>query len=60
MTTHVKSAIMLIAIFLLTALFLMVLSISNLQRQIDGLRQRNEVLTQQLQEMNKYVRYPGG
>ncbi|QBX26093.1 hypothetical protein Javan290_0039 [Streptococcus phage Javan290] len=38
----------------------MVLSIRSLQDQIDGLYQRNEVLTQQLQEMNKYVQYPGG
>ncbi|MGT2800842.1 hypothetical protein [Streptococcus marmotae] len=60
MTTHIKSIIMLIALFLLSTLFLMVLSIRSLQDQIDGLYQRNEVLTQQLQEMNKYVQYPGG
>ncbi|MGT2716578.1 hypothetical protein [Streptococcus respiraculi] len=35
-------------------------SVAKLQDQIDSLYQRNEVLTQQLQEMNKYVRYPGG
>ncbi|MER0122409.1 hypothetical protein ABQH43_01575 [Streptococcus sp. ZJ100] len=60
MTTHIKSVIILIAIFLLSTLFMVVLAISNLQSQIDGLYQRNEVLTQQLQEMNKYVQYPGG
>ncbi|MGT2800811.1 hypothetical protein [Streptococcus marmotae] len=60
MTTQIKLIIVLIALFLLSTLFLMVLSIRSLQDQIDGLYQRNEVLTQQLQEMNKYVQYPGG
>ncbi|MEX5397197.1 hypothetical protein ABPH35_02200 [Streptococcus sp. ZJ93] len=60
MTTHIKSVIILIVIFLLSTLFMVVLAISNLQSQIDGLYQRNEVLTQQLQEMNRYVQYPGG
>ncbi|MGT2964185.1 hypothetical protein [Streptococcus acidominimus] len=44
----------------MTTLFLMVSAIQRLQWQIDGLRQRNEVITQQLQELNRYVGYPGG
>lgn len=60
MTTHMKSAVMFVAILLLTTLFLMVSAIQRLQWQIDSLYQRNEVLTQQLQEINRYVRYPGG
>ncbi|OLF50643.1 hypothetical protein BU200_01060 [Streptococcus acidominimus] len=60
MTTHMKSAVMFVAILLLTTLFLMVSAIQRLQWQIDGLRQRNEVITQQLQELNRYVGYPGG
>ncbi len=60
MTTHMKSAVMFVAILLLTTLFLMVSAIQRLQWQIDGLRQRNEVITQQLQEINRHVGYPGG
>lgn len=60
MTTHMKSVMAIIAILLLTTLFMMVSTIQRLQWQIDSLYQRNEVITQQLQEMNRYVGYPGG
>lgn len=35
-------------------------SVVKLQDQIDSMHQRIEVITQQLQEMNRYVQYPGG
>lgn len=60
MTTHIKSAIMIIAILLLTTFFMMLSAIQKLQWQIDSMHQRIEVITQQLQEMNRYVKYPGG
>ncbi|MCQ9211642.1 MULTISPECIES: hypothetical protein [unclassified Streptococcus] len=60
MTTHIKSLIMLIAILLLTTFFMMLSTIQRLQWQIDSMHQRIEVITQQLQEMSRYVQYPGG
>lgn len=45
---------------LIISVMFLVHSVAKLQDQIDHLRQRNEVITQQLQEMNRYVKYPGG
>lgn len=45
---------------LIISVMFLVHSVAKLQDQIDHLRQRNEVITQQLQEMNRYVGYPGG
>ncbi|MBF0818325.1 hypothetical protein [Streptococcus acidominimus] len=28
--------------------------------EVEYLQQRNEIITQQLQEMNRYIQYPGG
>lgn len=49
------------------SLMLLAHSVAKLQDQVDDLKfevehlhQRNEVITQQLQEINRHVGYPGG
>lgn len=52
--------ILTIVSFLVIVAFIGLISINHLQDQIDSLRERNEILTEQLQEMNRYLQYPGG
>lgn len=55
-----KGALLGYLLGLLISVMFLAHSVAKLQDQIDGLRQRNEVITQQLQELNRYIQYPGG
>ncbi len=62
MTNRDYNQAFLIAIIFIVIIvvFIMLLTINHLQSQINGLRIRNEILTDQIQEMNRYLKYPGG
>lgn len=61
MTNRDNQALFIVILSMLVFVaFIMFLSIVRLQDQIDSLRERNEILTEQIQEMNRYLKYPGG